>query len=196
MRKAAHSEEEIIAAGKALAAEGREPNANAIKHQLGGGNAVRIRRVWEAFVAESGAQNKSQETTESKPLSDDRQIYRDARHAEGLGVDWDWLDEDFEHLSQSLLVEKFAKSVMSTFESKFSESLRELLLAQKDQYENEIDSLRRALELEERETERAYKGNKALSEMLEDAREAEASAEKKLKAALADIKELKAELND
>ena len=196
MRKPAHSEEEIIAVGKALAAEGKEPNANAIKPLLGGGNAVRIRRVWEAFVAESGAQNRIQETTESKPLSDDRQIYRDVRHAEGLGARWDWLDEDFGDLSQTLLVEKFAKSVMSTFESIFSESLRDLLLAQKDQYEHEIDGLTRALELEEQETERAYSGNKMLSGMLEDAKEAQASAEEKLKAALDEIKELKAELRN
>jgi len=195
MRKAAHSEEQIIEAGKALAAEGREPNANAIRHQLGGGNAVRIRKVWEAFLVESGAHDEGQETTESKPLSDDRQIYRDVRHAEGLGARWDWLDEDFGDLSQTLLVEKFAKSVMSAFESKFSESLRELMLAQKDQYEKEIDSLKRALESEERETEGAYHGNRILSKRLDDAREAEATAEKKLKAALAEIKKLKAELS-
>ncbi len=196
MRKPAHSEEEIIAAGKALAAEGREPNANAIKHQLGGGNAVRIRKVWEAFLAESGAHDEGQETTESKPLSDDRQIYRDARHAQGLGARWDWLDEDFGHLSQTLLVEKFAQSVMSTFESSFNESLRDLLLNLKGQYENEIDGLTRALELEQQETAHAYSGNKMLSGMLDDAKEAQARAEKKLKAALDEIKELKAELRN
>lgn len=196
MRKAVHSEEEIIAAGKALIAEGKEPTANAIKNKLGGGNAVRIGKFWGAYAAESDALYGAEETIESKPLSGDRQLYRDVRHTQGLGANWDWLDEDFEHISDSLLVEKFAKRVMSTFESKFSESLRQLLLAQKDQYEKEIDSLKRALESEGKETEGAYHGNRILSKRLDDAREAEATAEKKLKAALAEIKKLKTELSN
>lgn len=51
MRRAEYDEQQIIEAGQVLAAEGRRVTGFAIRERLGGGNANRIRQVWEEFQA-------------------------------------------------------------------------------------------------------------------------------------------------
>lgn len=51
MRKSEFSDEQIIAAGNELIDEGKRPTAFGIKNRIGGGNAQRIRKVWEEHLA-------------------------------------------------------------------------------------------------------------------------------------------------
>ncbi len=51
MRPAKFSEEEIIQAGLALVADGKPVTASALRNELGAGNRVRLKRVWETYQA-------------------------------------------------------------------------------------------------------------------------------------------------
>lgn len=53
MRPTEISNEEIIAAGNALLAEGRSVTGFALRKQAGGGNPTRLRQVWDEHVASS-----------------------------------------------------------------------------------------------------------------------------------------------
>lgn len=53
MRPTEISNEEIIAAGNALLAEGRSVTGFALRRQTGGGNPSRLRQVWDEHVASS-----------------------------------------------------------------------------------------------------------------------------------------------
>ncbi|ECZ8127607.1 hypothetical protein F8606_21610 [Salmonella enterica] len=63
MRPATFEPEEIIAAGKALQAEGVNITGFALRKRVGGGDPSRLRQVWDGYLA-------GQTSVESEPLAD------------------------------------------------------------------------------------------------------------------------------
>ncbi|NHB98749.1 kfra protein [Photorhabdus stackebrandtii] len=63
MRPATFEPEIIIEAGKALQAEGRNVTAFALRSKIGGGNASRLRQVWDEFIT-------SQTTITTEPVAE------------------------------------------------------------------------------------------------------------------------------
>ncbi len=55
MRPAKVSEEKIIEAGLALVADGKPVTGSGLRNELGAGNRVRLKRVWETYQAEQTA---------------------------------------------------------------------------------------------------------------------------------------------
>lgn len=55
MRPAKVSEEKIIEAGLALVADGKPVTGSGLRNNLGAGNRVRLKRVWETYQAEQTA---------------------------------------------------------------------------------------------------------------------------------------------
>ncbi|EEI8360625.1 DNA-binding protein, partial [Salmonella enterica] len=51
MRPATYEPEQIIEAGLALQAEGRNITGFALRNQVGGGNPTRLRQIWDEYQA-------------------------------------------------------------------------------------------------------------------------------------------------
>lgn len=63
MRPSEYPEEDVIEAGKKLEAGGRRVTGFAIRKELGGGNATRLKNVWDAY-------RQSQEVVEAEPVQE------------------------------------------------------------------------------------------------------------------------------
>lgn len=63
MRPVEFSDEEVIAAGEALVAAGRNVTGFALRQKVGGGNPSRLRQVWDEHVA-------SKSVTEAEPVAE------------------------------------------------------------------------------------------------------------------------------
>lgn len=63
MRPSEYPEEDVIEAGKKLDASGRRVTGFAIRKELGGGNATRLKNVWDAY-------RQSQEVVEAEPVQE------------------------------------------------------------------------------------------------------------------------------
>lgn len=61
MRPAIYEPEQIIEAGLALHAEGRNITGFALRNQVGGGNPTRLRQIWDEYQA-------SQSTVVTEPV--------------------------------------------------------------------------------------------------------------------------------
>ncbi len=63
MRPATYEPEQIIEAGLALQAEGRNITGFALRNQVGGGNPTRLRQIWDEYQA-------SQSTVVTEPVAE------------------------------------------------------------------------------------------------------------------------------
>lgn len=63
MRPAEFSPEEIVAAGEALVAAGRNVTGFALRQKVGGGNPNRLKQVWDEHLA-------AKNTTEAEPVAE------------------------------------------------------------------------------------------------------------------------------
>jgi hypothetical protein len=63
MRPATYESEQIIEAGLALQAEGRNITGFALRNQVGGGNPTRLRQIWDEYQA-------SQSTVVTEPVAE------------------------------------------------------------------------------------------------------------------------------
>lgn len=63
MRPATFEPEQIIEAGRALQAEGRNITGFALRNRIGGGNPTRLRQIWDEYQA-------SQHAAESLPVTE------------------------------------------------------------------------------------------------------------------------------
>lgn len=63
MRPATFEPEQIIEAGRALQAEGRNITGFALRNRIGGGNPTRLRQIWDEYRA-------SQHAAESLPVTE------------------------------------------------------------------------------------------------------------------------------
>ncbi|WP_323025663.1 DNA-binding protein [Castellaniella sp.] len=61
MRPAEFSEESVIQAGVALAAAGRNVTGFALRKEVGGGNASRLKQIWDAHVASKASKQSPEE---------------------------------------------------------------------------------------------------------------------------------------
>ena len=74
MRPADYSEEQIIAAGKALQAADKRVTPFGIREHMGGGQPQRIRTVWESYIAGESAQEARQEEAVELPAEFAEQV--------------------------------------------------------------------------------------------------------------------------
>lgn len=149
MRPAEISQEQIIEAGKALQAEGRNITGFALRQRVGGGNPARMRQVWDEYV-------QTQAGTVAAP-----EVELPAEVAEGLASASQALVDRL-----SALVASLNEQAVRAADRRVTEAVRSAG-EQREQAERELADAAQAVEELEVRLRQAQEQGEALRQQLE-----------------------------
>lgn len=149
MRPAEISQEQIIEAGKALQAEGRNITGFALRQRVGGGNPARMRQVWDEYV-------QTQAGTVAAP-----EVELPAEVAEGLASASQALVDRL-----SALVASLNEQAVRAADRRVTEAVRSAG-EQREQAERELADAAQAVEELEARLRQAQEQGEALRQQLE-----------------------------
>ncbi|MDH2434824.1 DNA-binding protein [Pokkaliibacter sp. MBI-7] len=179
MRPAEFSPEEIIAAGEALVAAGRNVTGFALRQKVGGGNPNRLKQVWDEHLA-------AKNTTEAEPVAE-----LPVEVAEEVAAVTKSLTERLATLAVELndkavkAAERRVADVLRTTGEQRVQAERELVDAAQtvDELETRLDESQAEVELLERQLSEARTHGQAQAVELAQLRERLAASEQAVKVA-------------